>query len=91
VAVAFDDCRVDHGERQVWITQYGIENPFENAGLHPIAIPLEHRISVAKRRRQIPPLTARAGNPQYLFKKHAVTHFHYGRDRWTYLSKAAPS
>jgi hypothetical protein len=72
VAVNFDDCRVDHGELHVRIVRYGIENPFENAGLHPIAIALEHRIPVAERRRQIPPRTACSGDPQHRFKKHTV-------------------
>src|SRR5260370_41258502 len=52
--------------------RYGIENPFENGGLHAIAIALEHRIPVAKRRRQISPRAARAGDPQHSFKKQTV-------------------
>ena len=68
----FDDCRVDHGELHVWVIRYGIEDPSENAGLHPIAIALEHRIPVAERRRQIPPWAARAGDPQHSFEKQTV-------------------
>jgi hypothetical protein len=72
VAVNFDDCRVDHRELHVWLIRYGIEYPSENASLHPIAIALEHRIPVAKRRRQISPRATRAGDPQYSFEKQTV-------------------
>src|SRR6185312_4880806 len=46
--------------------------PFEHAGLHPIAIALEHRIPVAKRRRQISPWAARARDPKHRLKKQTV-------------------
>ena len=68
----FDDCRVDHRKLHVWIIRYSIENPLENAGLHPITIALEHRIPVAERRRQIPPWAARARDPKHSFEKQTV-------------------
>lgn len=67
-----DDCRVDHGELHVRIIRCGFEYPPEDAGLHPIAIPLEHRIPVAERRRQVSPWAARAGDPQHGFEKQTV-------------------
>src|SRR6185437_15532963 len=51
---------------------YSIENPLKNAGLHPIAIALEHRIPVAERRRQISPWAARARDPKHSFEKQTV-------------------
>src|SRR6185312_3003977 len=72
VAVNFDNCRIDHGELHVWIIRYSIENPLENARLHPIAIALEHRIPVAERRRQISPGAARARDPKHSFEKQPV-------------------
>jgi hypothetical protein len=72
VAVNFDDCRVDHGELHVRIIRHGIEYPFESTSLRPIAIPPEHRIPLAKRRRQISPWAARAGDPQNCFEKQAI-------------------
>jgi hypothetical protein len=72
VAVNFDDCRIDHGELHVWIIGYGVKNLSENAGLHPIAIALEHGIPVAERRRQISPWATRARDPKHGFEKQTV-------------------
>ena len=68
----FDDGRVDHGKLHIRIIRYGIENPLENAGLHPIPVALEHRIPVAERRRQISPWAARARDPKHSFEKQPV-------------------
>ena len=72
MAVNFDDGRVDHGKLHIRIIRYGIENPLENAGLHPIPVALEHRIPVAERRRQISPWAARARDPKHSFEKQPV-------------------
>jgi hypothetical protein len=72
VTVNFDDCRIDHTELHIWIVRYDIENLSENAGLHPIAIALEHRIPVTERQRQISPRAVRAGDPQQSFEKQTI-------------------
>ena len=69
MAVNPDDGGVDHGVFHIRIIRDGVENPFENIGLHPISEPLEHRVPLAERGRKIPPRTARSGNPQHRLKE----------------------
>ena len=47
----------------------GIENAFENIGLHPMPEPFEYRVPVPEIRRQVAPRSAGAGNPQHRLKK----------------------
>ena len=64
-----DDRSVDHGVFHVGLIRDGVEKPFENIGLHPISEPLEHRVPLAESWRQVPPGTARSGDPQHRLKK----------------------
>ena len=72
--VDLDNCRVNHGVFHVGIVRGGIEYPFKNIGLYPMAEPFEHRVPWAEILRQIPPGAARPGNPQNRFdEKPAVS------------------
>ena len=72
VAVRLDDGGIDHGVFHVRFIRDGIEQPFENIGSHPVAIPLEDGVPSAKRGRQVAPGAASARNPQHRFDKAAV-------------------
>jgi hypothetical protein len=63
MAVNLDDRRVHHGVFHVRVIRNRGEYPLERTCLDPIAEPLEHRVPLAKRRRQIPPRAPRAGDP----------------------------
>ncbi|RFP00701.1 hypothetical protein BGC31_16675 [Komagataeibacter xylinus] len=66
-----DRC-IDHGIFHVRITGQGLENPFENIGIAPVAEATKGRAPVAERGGQITPWTARSDNPQHRFHEKTV-------------------
>src|SRR5215210_5042865 len=64
MAVDLDDGGIHHGVFHVWLVRDGIEQPFEDVSLHPVAEALEHGVPSAEKGRQITPRATRAGNPQ---------------------------
>jgi len=72
VAVDLDDGGVDHGVFHIWLVRDGLEQPFPDIRLHPIAKARIRAAPVAERRWQIAPGAARAGNPQHCLHKQPV-------------------
>ena len=67
-----DDGGVDHGVFHVGIVGDGLEQPFPDICLRPVAEPREHAVPMSERRRQIPPWAAGSGNPQHSLDKQSV-------------------
>ena len=59
-----DNGGVHHDIFKVRITSQSLEKPLLNAFLRPAVEALEHAVPVPKLRRQLPPVTARARNPE---------------------------
>lgn len=70
--VNLDDRRIDHGVFHVGGFRHGVENPFENIGIAPVAEATESGAPVAEQGRQITPRTARPDNPQHRFHEKTV-------------------
>jgi hypothetical protein len=72
VAVDLDDRGVDHGVFHIRIIREGVEEPFEDIGLNPIAIAFENGVPVAKKRWKIAPRAPRSCNPQHRFHEKPI-------------------
>ena len=66
------DGGVDHGVLHVWIVRHGVEKLLEHVSFHPVPEADVDRVPFAKRRRQIPPGTARARDPQHRLHEQPV-------------------
>src|SRR5665213_3200634 len=67
-----DDGGIDHGVFHVGLIRDGIEKPFENITLDPVAIPLEDGVPRTEQRRQIAPGAAGSRDPQHRLDKPTI-------------------
>ena len=72
MAVDFDDGGIDHGVFHIGIAGEGVEQPFPDIRLHPVAEAREYAVPVAQRWWQITPGAASSGDPQYSLDKPSV-------------------
>lgn len=56
---------IDHGVSHIGLVRDRVEHALENIGFYPIAKAFEDGIPVPKRKRQVPPETARPRDPQH--------------------------
>jgi len=69
MAMHADNRGVDHGVFHIWLVGNGVEHTLENIRLNLIAEALEHRVPLAKHRRQVAPRAAGTRNPQHRFRE----------------------